>query len=78
MQNIQYLKDQNAVLVPLQQWEKLQNELAKLKKRVKKAEILTDLKTSLVELETDLRDKNYDANREVSADEFLARLKNEQ
>ncbi len=78
MQNIQYLKDQNAVLVPLRQWEKLQDELAKLKKRVKKAEILTDLKNSLVELETDLRDENYDANREISADEFLARLKNEQ
>ena len=78
MQNIQYLKDQNAVLVPLQQWEKLQDELAKLKKRVKKAEILTDLKNSLVELKTDLRDENYDANREVSADEFIARLKNEQ
>lgn len=78
MQNIQYLKDQNAVLVPLQQWEKLQDELAKLKKRVKKAEILTDLKTSLARLETDLRDENYDANREVSADEFLSQLKDEQ
>lgn len=78
MQNIQYLKDQNAVLVPLQQWEKLQDELAKLKKRVKKAEILTDFKNSLVKLETDLRDENYDANREISADEFLAQLKNKQ
>lgn len=78
MQNIQYLKDQNAVLVPLQQWEKLQDELAKLKKRVKKAEILTDFKNSLVKLETDLRDENYDAKREISADEFLAQLKNEQ
>ena len=78
MQNIEYLKDRDAVLVPLEQWEKLQSELAKLKKRVKKAEILTDLKNSLVELKTDLRDENYDANREVSADEFLAQLKDEQ
>lgn len=66
MQNIEYLKDQNAVLVPLEQWEKLQNELAKLKKRVKKAEILTDLKNSLVKLKTDLRDENYNAKKEVS------------
>ncbi len=78
MQNIEYLKDQNAVLVPLEQWEKLQSQLVKLKKRVKKAEILTDFKNSLVELKADLRDENYDANREVSADEFLAQLKDEQ
>jgi len=78
MQNIQYLKDQDAVLVPLEQWEKLQNELIKLKKRVKKAEILSDLKTSLTKLKSDLRDENYDANAETSADSFLARLKDEQ
>ena len=78
MQNIQYLKDQNAVLVPVEQWEKLQNELIKLKKRVKKAEVLTDFKTALSELKNDLRDKNFDANRELSADDFIAKLKDEQ
>ncbi len=78
MQNIEYLKDRDAFLVPVEQWEKLQNELARLKKRVKKSEVLTDLKKSLAELKTDLRDENYDENREVSADEFLARLKDEQ
>ena len=78
MQNIQYLKDQNAVLVPLEQWKKLQNELAKLKKRVKKAEILTEFKNSLAKLKTDLRDENYDTNAELSADEFIAQLKDEQ
>ncbi len=78
MQNIQYLKDQNAVLVPLEQWEKLQNELVKLKKRVRKAEVLTDFKTALSELKSDLRDKNFDANRNLSADDFIAELKDEQ
>ena len=78
MQNIQYLKDQNAVLVPVEQWEKLQNELIKLKKRVKKSEVLTDFKTSLANLKTNLRDNNLDANRELSADDFIAKLKNEQ
>ena len=78
MQNIQYLKDQNAVLVPLEQWEKLQTELVKLKKRVRKADILNDFKTSLSNLKNDLRDKDYDANRELSADDFIAKLKDEQ
>lgn len=78
MQNIQYLKDQNAVLVPLRDWEKLQNELARLKKRLNKADVLTDFKKSLTNLKKDLRDENYDANGELSADEFIANLKNEQ
>ena len=78
MQNIQYLKDQNAVLVPLEQWEKLQNELAKLKKRVKKADILTEFKDSLFALESDLRNENYDVKKELSADDFIAKLKDEQ
>jgi predicted nucleic acid-binding Zn-ribbon protein len=78
MQNIEYLKDRDAVLVPLEQWEKLQSELAKLKKRVKKSEILTDLKKSLAELETDLRDESYDAEKEISAADFIAKLKDEQ
>jgi len=78
MQNIQYLKDQNAVLVPVEQWEKLQNELVRLKKRVRKADILTECKTSLSNLKNDLRDKNFDANRELSADDFIAKLKDEQ
>ncbi len=74
MQNIRYLKEQNAVIVPVEQWEKLQNELVKLKKRVRKAQILNDFKLSLSELENDLRDENYDANRELSADDFIAKL----
>ena len=75
MQNIQYLKDQNAVLVPVEQWEKLQNELVRLKKRVRKAEVLNDLRTSLSNLKNDLRDQDFDANRELSADDFLTQLK---
>jgi len=78
MQNIQYLKDQNAVLVPVEQWEKLQNELVKLKKRVKKADILNKFKTSLSNLKNDLSDENYNSKRELSADDFIAKLKDEQ
>ena len=78
MQNIQYLKDQNAVLVPVEQWEKLQNELIKLKKRVKKADILNKFKTSLSNLKNDLSDENYNSKSELSADDFIAKLKDEQ
>jgi hypothetical protein len=75
MQNIQYLKDQDAVIVPIQYWKKLQNELLRLKKRVNKADILTDFKKSLTKLKKDLQNENYGANREISADDFLAQLK---
>ena len=78
MENIQYLEDQEAVLVPIQQWEKLQNELVRLKKRVKKAEVLAEFKNSLTTLKKDLHDEKHDANRELSADEFLTQLRNEQ
>lgn len=78
MQNIEYLENQNAVLVPLEQWEELQNELSRLKKRLKKAEVLIDFKNSLAELQNDLQSENYDANRELTADEFIAELENEQ
>ena len=74
MQNIQYLKDQDAVIVPIEQWEKLQNELARLKNRVNKADVLTDFKKSLTNLKKDLQNENYDANCEISADDFLAQL----
>lgn len=78
MPNIEYLKDQNAVLVPVEQWEKLQSELVRLKKRVNKADILNDFKKSLTELKSDLQNESYDATGETSADDFLARLKDEQ
>ncbi len=78
MQSIQYIKDKNAVLVPVNQWDKLQNEIRRLKKRLKKAEILTEIKESISDLRKDLRDETYDARNEISADEFLAQLNYEQ
>lgn len=75
MQDIQYIKDKNAVLVPIERWEKLQSELVRLKKRVNKASILNDLKTSLTELKKDLRAGNSNSRTAVSADDFLAELR---
>ena len=42
MENIQYLKEQDAVIVPIEHWEKLQKELSRLKKRVNKADVLNE------------------------------------
>ncbi len=78
MQNIQYLEDENAVVVPIEHWEKLQSELQRLKRRVNKADILNDFKKSLTKLKKDLQNENYDANCEISAAEFIAKLKDEQ
>lgn len=75
MQDIQYIKDKNAVLVPVERWEKLQSELVRLKKRVSKAAILNELKTSLTELKKDLRTGNPDSKTNISADDFLAELR---
>lgn len=55
----------------------MQNELVRLKKRVNKADVLTDFKKSLTDLKKDLQNENYDANCEISADDFPARLKDE-
>ena len=78
MENIQYLKEQDAVIVPIEHWEKLQRELSRLKKRVSKADVLTGFKKSLTKLKKDLQDENYNANCETTADDFLTRLKDEQ
>ncbi len=78
MENIQYSKEQNAVIVPIEHWEKLQREISRLRKRVNKADVLSDFKKSLTDLKKDLQNENRDANCEVSADDFLAELKNEQ
>ncbi len=78
MQDIQYIKEKDAVLVPIERWERLQNELARLKKRVKKSEILSSFKSSLTNLKKDLQDESYDPQTEISAADFLAELNNVQ
>lgn len=78
MQNIQYSKEQDAVIVPIEHWEKLQKELLRLRKRLNKADILRDFKYSLKNLKKDLQNKKRDANCEILADDFLSELKDEQ
>ncbi len=76
MENVKTLKKQDTVVVPAERWKRMQNEIKSLKKRLKKAELMVDIKTTLTELKRDLKDPNYDPGNEVEADEFLAELRN--
>lgn len=76
MNNIQHLKDKNAVLVPIKDWEKLQKELVRLRKRIKKAKILTEIRAAVAALEKDI--KNGAEPKGKDAREFVSELLNEQ
>ncbi len=76
MNNIQHIKDKNAVLVPIKDWEKLQKELARLRKRIKKATILTEIRAAVVALEKDI--KNGAEAKGKDAREFVSELLDEQ
>ena len=78
MSNIQIIKEKNAVLVPIKDWEKTQKELARLRKKVNKAEVMNDLRAALVDLKIDLASDDYDPDNEMTADEMLEILENEQ
>lgn len=76
MQNIQHIKDKNAVLVPIKDWEKLQNELIRLRKKVNKAKILKEIKAAIIEIEEDLKRPPESRRVTMTADEFLTELEN--
>lgn len=76
MNNIQHIKDKNAVLVPIKDWEKMQSELIRLRKKVNKSKILKEIKAAIIEVEEDLKLPPELRRLTVTADEFLAELKN--
>lgn len=69
-------ENKEAVIVPIKRWEKMKGEIVSLKKRLKKAEILNDFRKSLTNLKHDLKNENYDVEKEVSIDNFLAEMRN--
>lgn len=77
MQNIEHIKDKDAVLIPVKDWEKMQKELVRLRKKVNKAKILNEIRTAIIEIEEDLRRPKELRRITTSAEEFLAELKNE-
>lgn len=75
MQNIQHTKDREAVLVPIKDWEKMQKELIRLRKRVEKEKLLRELKTSIIAIETDIKNGVEPKGRD--ARDFISELMNE-
>ncbi len=76
MNNIQHIKEKNAVLVPVKDWEKMQKELIRLRKKVKKAKILQDIKEGVLAIEEDLKRPPHLRRLRKTADEFLAEIGN--
>jgi hypothetical protein len=77
MQNVRQIKETKEVVVPLEQWEKLQKELTRLRKKVNKAKVLSAIKTAIIDVESDLKRSPGSRKIRKTADEFLAEL-NEQ
>lgn len=77
MENIQLIEGKNAVLIPIKKWERVQNELVRLRKKVNKAEVLNDIRTGIIEIEKDLRREPHLRKIRMTADEFLVELENE-
>lgn len=75
MENIQLIEGKNAVLVPLKKWERVQSELVRLRKKVNKAKVLSDLKTAIMSVETEIR--NGEKPKGTDAREFVKELLNE-
>lgn len=75
MENIQLIEGKNAVLVPIKKWERVQSELVRLRKKVNKAKVLSDVRTAIISIETDIR--NGEKPRGMDAREFIDGLINE-
>lgn len=75
MQNIQHNKDREAVLIPIKDWEKMQKELIRLRKKVAKEKLLRELRTSIIAIETDIKNGVTPNGRD--ARDFIAELMNE-
>ncbi len=75
MQDIEINKEKGTVLVPVKDWEKMQKELIRLRKKVAKEKFLRELKTAIIAIETDI--KNGVTPKGRDARDFIAELMNE-
>ncbi len=76
MQNVRHIKDQgiDAVVIPAKEWEKIQRELVRLRKRANKERTLSELRETLIRIKTDIKDGRTPQGQD--ADEFIAELMN--
>ena len=75
MQNTQQSKDKDSILVLIKDWEKMQKELVRLRKKVHRAKILSDVRAAIVSIETEIR--NDEEPKGTDAREFIDELLNE-
>ena len=75
MESVQHLKDQNTVIVPLKSYERMQREILRLRKKLRKEKLLRELRDSIISVETDIRNGAKPKGR--GAREFIAELMNE-
>lgn len=75
MRNVEHIKEKDAVLVPIKDWERMQKELVRLRKKVNKSKVLNELKAAIISIETDIR--NGVEPRGQDAREFIKELLNE-
>ena len=75
MANVEIIKEKGQVVIPIKDWAKLQRELNRLRRKVSKNEFLNDLRSAIIDIETDIR--NGKKPRGQDAREFLKELENE-
>ncbi|MCC6328194.1 MAG: hypothetical protein IT174_06745 [Acidobacteria bacterium] len=76
MRNIQVIKEKDAVLVPMKEWERVQSEIVRLRRKVKKAQILQEIRDSVLSLKADLDRPPHLRKFKMTAEELFAELKN--
>lgn len=74
MQNIRHIKEENAVLVPRKEWERMQKELLSLRKRAEKEELFRDLDHALAKIAADLHRPAERRRKRKTGDEFLSEM----
>ena len=75
MPNVQIIKEKDAVLIPIKDWEKLQREVVRLRKKVNKAKFMDDLRSAIISCETVIRSGKTPKGKD--AREFIKELENE-
>ena len=75
MPNVEIIKEKNAVLVPIKDWEKMQREVVRLRKKVNKAKFMEELRSAIISTETDIRSGKKPKGKD--AREFIKELENE-
>ena len=75
MQDARYIK-RDSVVVPIKEWEGLQEEIARLRARLEKARVLKEVESSIRSIQADVRAGRKPRGKD--ARDFVAELLNEE